>query len=387
MKSEFDGRQQLAPKILFYCVLDRQGGVETHVKSLAAFLASQGALVTIAAKWVKASERDEAFFKNAGVRLVHPRAAVWLQSLGFLPNFLRSISINLLAELFFRLKLKSDQFDLVSINASGHFGLRFKRCCKRNGGRLTYHEHLALSKPIEADSDYVRMLSRMDFVSVNSRRDAAAARAALGDSHRILILPALAAPSAHTEQSMKVVGEPFRVAFIGNIAATEKGAAKLLRVWRANQTEAMALTFYGPNPGALGPAESLPANVKAVGPYQPTELSRVFSEIDLLVHPADDESLGLVLVEAMAHGVPFVGTHVGGIIDIAEDNPHVVTVENCEKEIWRGIERLKNRLQSGHFDRAGLLKTYQDRWSQRALGQKWARAYMDSGEAAGPSHF
>ena len=36
-------------------------------------------------------------------------------------------------------------------------------------------------------------------------------------------------------------------------------------------------------------------------------------EIDILVHPADNESFGRVAVEAMAAGLPVVGMRGGGI--------------------------------------------------------------------------
>jgi glycosyltransferase involved in cell wall biosynthesis len=40
---------------------------------------------------------------------------------------------------------------------------------------------------------------------------------------------------------------------------------------------------------------------------------------DVLVLPSDAEGFGLVLIEAMAAGVPVIGTHVPGIRDVIED--------------------------------------------------------------------
>jgi glycosyltransferase involved in cell wall biosynthesis len=166
-----------------------------------------------------------------------------------------------------------------------------------------------------------------------------------------------------------------RVAFVGNIGAREKGAHKLLALWRRLQPEDMQLTFYGGNADRLGPVNDA-RHVRVAGPFRPAELSRVFGDIDLLVHPADDESLGLVLVEAMAHGVPFVGTHVGGIIDIAQDNPHVMTTANNEAALQAAILAMKARIQSGQLDRQALRALYEARWSHEALGERWARLYL-----------
>lgn len=50
-----------------------------------------------------------------------------------------------------------------------------------------------------------------------------------------------------------------------------------------------------------------------------TDVSRILNEVDLLVHPAKQEPLGRVLLEAMASGLPVVATDVGGTREIIED--------------------------------------------------------------------
>jgi glycosyltransferase involved in cell wall biosynthesis len=47
--------------------------------------------------------------------------------------------------------------------------------------------------------------------------------------------------------------------------------------------------------------------------------ARLMSEIDVLVHPADNESFGRVVVEAMAAGLPVVGVSGGGVGEIVVD--------------------------------------------------------------------
>lgn len=49
------------------------------------------------------------------------------------------------------------------------------------------------------------------------------------------------------------------------------------------------------------------------------DVDRLLNEIDLLVHPAHQEPLGRVLLEAAAAGVPIVATAVGGTPEIVED--------------------------------------------------------------------
>src|SRR5437588_261852 len=60
------------------------------------------------------------------------------------------------------------------------------------------------------------------------------------------------------------------------------------------------------------------------------ELSTILANVDLIVLPSETEGLPVVLLEALAHGVPFVASDVGAVRTLAEDNPdvRVVPLEN-----------------------------------------------------------
>jgi glycosyltransferase involved in cell wall biosynthesis len=61
----------------------------------------------------------------------------------------------------------------------------------------------------------------------------------------------------------------------------------------------------------------LERHVKLVGFHD--ALERLMPGLDLLVHPAEREGLGLALLEAMSSGVAVVATAVGGIVDVVEN--------------------------------------------------------------------
>ena len=372
---------KVASNILLYCVLEKQGGIETHIKSLARVLRGAGAEVTVAAKWVKVPEQYEAYFSSIGVRLVYPTLSTKITALDLpnklgLPSKVVTLMLNLLAELTFRLRLKPQSFDLVSINATGFFGERLRRYVKPQSGQITYHEHQTIHHLQQISPKVVAMLNGMSFVSVNSSLDHQKVSALLRDQTKVYILPALASAESKLPSLLKITtGKPFSVAFMGNVGAVEKGAHKLLQLWRLQNIQDMRLTFYGPNAESLGDISDL-ALVSIAGAYSPKDITSVFADIDLLVHPADNESLGLVLIEAMAHGVPFLATHVGGIIDIALDNPHVMTVNNTAEDVYQGIIQMRKRIENGEIDSADLQAQYENKWSARVLGKQWSQRYI-----------
>ncbi|MEW4487545.1 glycosyltransferase family 4 protein [Thalassoglobus sp. JC818] len=57
------------------------------------------------------------------------------------------------------------------------------------------------------------------------------------------------------------------------------------------------------------------------------EIPQLLNEIDLLVHPARQEPLGRVLLEAAASGVPIVATRVGGTEEILTHNQSALLVD------------------------------------------------------------
>lgn len=82
---------------------------------------------------------------------------------------------------------------------------------------------------------------------------------------------------------------------------------------------------------------------------------QIMSEIDILVHPADGESFGRVVVEAMAAGLPVVGVRGGGVGELVEDGrTGLLAANNNAGELAAHVEELiKNPSQRQQLGAAG----------------------------------
>jgi glycosyltransferase involved in cell wall biosynthesis len=73
------------------------------------------------------------------------------------------------------------------------------------------------------------------------------------------------------------------------------------------------------------------------------DLTRLYSQADLFVLPSEQETLPLVVLEAMAAGCPLIATSVGGIPDIVVNGENGLLIDpgNAE-EIVEGVSMLLN---------------------------------------------
>jgi glycosyltransferase involved in cell wall biosynthesis len=74
------------------------------------------------------------------------------------------------------------------------------------------------------------------------------------------------------------------------------------------------------------------------------DIPSIFNEVDLLIHPANQEPFGRVLLEASASGTPIVATNVGGTAEIVLDGTTglLVPPRNPESLASAAIELLTN---------------------------------------------
>ncbi|HCE07680.1 MAG TPA: hypothetical protein DIT28_02340 [Oxalobacteraceae bacterium] len=69
-------------------------------------------------------------------------------------------------------------------------------------------------------------------------------------------------------------------------------------------------------------------------------LARLLASCDVLVHPGDCETFGLIVLEAMACGLPVVGTSAGGVAELVDDSTGILVTPNCAASLSEGIEAI-----------------------------------------------
>lgn len=122
------------------------------------------------------------------------------------------------------------------------------------------------------------------------------------------------------------------------------------------------------------------------------ELSQAFASADVFVMPSDTETLGFVVLESLASGVPAVGVAAGGLVDTIQNGRTGYLVDNgddmkefsaavgtliADKELRRrmgtaGVEWAKNwsweaatdKLRNVQYRRAIALHACRDRWGR-----------------------
>ena len=145
-------------------------------------------------------------------------------------------------------------------------------------------------------------------------------------------VPRLAEPRVVRPQ-----GAPFRLLFLGNLQE-RKGVSDLLQALARPEMRDVHLEVTFAGGGSVdcyrqrATELGLDRRVQFTGWVDQTSARRLLARSDGLVLPSYDEGLPLVILEAMATGVPVVCTPVGAIPEIFEDRRTALLVKPGDQE-------------------------------------------------------
>jgi alpha-1,6-mannosyltransferase len=96
----------------------------------------------------------------------------------------------------------------------------------------------------------------------------------------------------------------------------------------------------------IGGGDALPpAGHASIVPFVRDQrlLARLLASCDALVHPGDCETFGLIVLEAMACGLPVVATNGGAVAELVDDGTGILVEPNCAASLAAGIDALFRR--------------------------------------------
>jgi glycosyltransferase involved in cell wall biosynthesis len=187
----------------------------------------------------------------------------------------------------------------------------------------------------------------------------------------------------------------FRILFVGRLVE-RKGVTHLIEAVRQLPAELHArLVLIGDGPErdklkAQVRNGGLEGQVDIRGLVPEAALREAYATSDVFVLPSivdsrgETEGLGVVLLEAMSYGISVVGSDIGGITDIIENEESGLLVPPGDaRQLALALERLaRDHALVARLGQGGPLRV-RDEFGWPAIMRKWAECY--AGLAAGPA--
>lgn len=165
---------------------------------------------------------------------------------------------------------------------------------------------------------------------------------------------------------------PLRFIYAGQ-SSIRKGIPVLIEAWEKAQLRDAELLLVGSWQLADDRLKKLPAGVRFIGPVGPEKLRELYLESDVFVFPSFFEGFGLVILEAMACGLPVIASDRSAGPDVLD--------EACGRVIAAGdVEHLVESLRWFGTNR-GRLPEMKKAARTKAEGFTWEKYRAAVGEA------
>ncbi len=365
------------------------GGVESHIAAIADGLRARGHTVEVATTDV---DRDRPFRRLKPVAGSDPipvrrhRAFRWWPA----PHGLGIWAPGMAVDLF------SSRADVVHAHAFG-MAPTWLAALRRRRDRtpLVVETHVDRGRGTAGWLAYARFVARAtlspaDRVVVQTRIERALLLSLGVDAEKIVTIPdgvdlrEFPAP----RDAPPARGGPPVALFVGRLDAEHKGLLTLVRALsRIPPSARPRIRLAGADWGGAGAVLRLAGElgvreqIELLGPLDRPRLLQEYRTADLFVLPSHLEPFGIVLLEAMAAGLPIVASRVGGIPEVVSEGENALLCPPGDPAaLAAALERcttdalLRRRL--GAAGRARVL-----RFSWEAVLPEWLRLFESVGTA------
>jgi glycosyltransferase involved in cell wall biosynthesis len=308
------------------------GGVEAHVGRLAAELSAAGASVTVATTDLL---RDRPFLRGRAPPApegipVHRHRAV--------PFFPAPHGLGIGSPGLFREVLRAD-VDVVHAHAFGYPPTWAGALARALGGPpLVVTPHMDEGTGTRISRRYAVSvarwtLRRADRVIALTRREAGLLASLGVPPERITVIPNGVDLSEFGARPAPPSSPTVRVLYVGRFYPRQKGLDVLIRALaEIPKRTPVSLRIVGEDWGGTEELLRLAASlgvrprVEFTGAISRSAVLTEYKGADLFVLPSRFEPFGIVLLEAMAAGLPIVATRVGGVPEVVEEGRTAVLV-------------------------------------------------------------
>lgn len=144
--------------------------------------------------------------------------------------------------------------------------------------------------------------------------------------------------------------------------------------------EQVELTIIGKGPELnrlikLSKDLKLSSRVNFKGQKTQVELSKLLPKHDLLIHASRLETFGLVIIEAMASGLPVICFDNGGATDLLTEDVGIIVRDQNAASLGRAIRKMKNNLND--YNPKYIRKQITDRFSPKVNAIRLLQLYTD----------
>jgi len=206
-------------------------------------------------------------------------------------------------------------------------------------------------------------------VSSSLYRDAIARIGA--DPKRTTVIPDMYDDSSFTYVHRPQRSAPTRFISVGRLVKV-KGHDVLIHSFAAAVRKGLnaTLTLVGDGPQRihlkeLADAEGVADRVSLMGAIEPNKLSDALASSDVFVLPSRREGFGVVLIEALATGLPAIATCSGGPEDIIQDGDGILIAPDDEAALARALLEIASAINT--FDGQTIATRARDRFSRAAV--------------------
>lgn len=166
------------------------------------------------------------------------------------------------------------------------------------------------------------------------------------------------------------LSRPLRFIFIGNVCA-HKGIPLLLKVWHSLQPTEAELWLVGPASARVSRLIPRSPGLRVLGKVPHCELPALLRKCDVLVLPSYFEGFGLVLLEALASGLPIIATEATAAPDLITNGVEGYIIPVGDLEALRDALLKFINLPDDLARMSRAARRCAERYSWDAYGDRW----------------